>query len=128
MRAYGGFRPYVPDHLPVIGEDHRNPGLWYATGHEGAGIGLAGVTGELLCAQLTGAEPLLDPSPFQPSRPSLAAYLRPRPEGTPADETRPEETWSEGTPAEETLPAETPFAKTRSAQTRSEGTLSGGRA
>jgi glycine/D-amino acid oxidase-like deaminating enzyme len=75
IRAYGGFRPYVPDHLPVIGEDHRHPGLWYATGHEGAGIGLAGVTGDLLCAQLTGAKPALDPTPFLPSRPSLAAYL-----------------------------------------------------
>lgn len=107
IRTYGGFRPYVPDHLPVIGEDPRNPGLWYATGHEGAGIGLAGVTGELLCAQLTGAEPLLDSSPFQPSRPSLAAHLRSRSEGSPPDETLPEETPSSGT--------------------RSEGTLSGGR-
>jgi glycine/D-amino acid oxidase-like deaminating enzyme len=127
IRAYGGFRPYVPDHLPVIGEDSHNRGLWYATGHEGAGIGLAGVTGELLCAQLTGAEPLLDPSPFQPSRPSLAAHLRSRPEGTPAGETLPEETRSEGPPAHETLPAVTPSAKTRSAETRSAGTRSGGR-
>lgn len=77
IRAYGGFRPYVPDHLPVIGQDHRDPGLWYATGHEGAGIGLAGVTGALIGAQLTGAEPALDPKPFQPSRPSLAAHLSP---------------------------------------------------
>ncbi|WP_199035398.1 NAD(P)/FAD-dependent oxidoreductase [Glycomyces salinus] len=77
IRAYGGFRPYVPDHLPVIGEDHRDPGLWYATGHEGAGIGLAGVTGALIGAQLTGAEPALDPRPFQLSRPSLAAHLSP---------------------------------------------------
>ena len=38
MRAYGGFRPFVADHLPVIGADHRLPGLWHATGHEGAGI------------------------------------------------------------------------------------------
>ncbi|GAA1680270.1 hypothetical protein GCM10009830_29110 [Glycomyces endophyticus] len=84
IRAYGGFRPYVPDHLPVIGEDHRHPGLWYATGHEGAGIGLAGVTGDLLCAQLTGTEPALDPAPFLPSRPSLAAHLTTRVAGAEA--------------------------------------------
>ncbi|SDD37496.1 NAD(P)/FAD-dependent oxidoreductase [Glycomyces harbinensis] len=75
IRSYGGFRPYMPDHLPVIGEDHRHPGLWYATGHEGAGIGLAGVTGALLCAQLAGTAPALDPAPFRLSRPSLAPHL-----------------------------------------------------
>ncbi|MEU6859273.1 FAD-dependent oxidoreductase [Glycomyces sp. NPDC046736] len=80
IRAYGGFRPYVPDHLPVIGEDPRHPGLWYATGHEGAGIGLAGVTGDLLCAQLIGTAPAIDPTAFLPSRPSLAA--RPRTDNT----------------------------------------------
>ena len=41
MRVYAGFRPYCPDHLPVIGEDPRLPGLLHACGHEGAGIGLA---------------------------------------------------------------------------------------
>ncbi|RRR96846.1 NAD(P)/FAD-dependent oxidoreductase [Glycomyces terrestris] len=89
IRAYGGFRPYVPDHLPVIGEDHRDPGLWYATGHEGAGIGLAGVTGDLLCAQLTGTTPALDPAPFLPSRPSLAAHLKTDDAGPEADRSTP---------------------------------------
>ena len=37
MRTYGGFRPYMPDHLPVIGPDHRVAGLYHVTGHEGAG-------------------------------------------------------------------------------------------
>lgn len=81
IRAYGGFRPYMPDHLPLVGEDHRHPGLWYATGHEGAGIGLAGVTGDLLCALITGAEPALDPGPFRLARPSLADHLRTTEEG-----------------------------------------------
>lgn len=48
MRAYGGFRPFVPDHLPIIGPDPRLPGLWHATGHEGAGIGLSLATADLL--------------------------------------------------------------------------------
>ena len=72
MRAYGGFRPYLPDHLPVIGEDHRVPGFWHATGHEGAGIGLAVATGRLLAELMTGRQPHVDPKPFRVDRPGLA--------------------------------------------------------
>lgn len=68
MRAYRGFRPYCPDHLPVIGPDPRAPGLLHACGHEGAGIGLAAGTGLLLAEVLTGAEPSLDLTPFRPER------------------------------------------------------------
>lgn len=68
MRAYGGFRPYAPDHLPIIGEDPRVPGLWHATGHEGAGVGLAPATGQLIADLLTGATPLVDPHPFRVDR------------------------------------------------------------
>ncbi|MBB5430204.1 NAD(P)/FAD-dependent oxidoreductase [Nocardiopsis composta] len=73
MRAYGGFRPYAPDHLPVIGSDLRLPGLWHATGHEGAGIGLAAATGRLLADLFTGAPPVVDPAPFRADRPALTA-------------------------------------------------------
>ncbi|WP_371501265.1 FAD-binding oxidoreductase [Kitasatospora sp. NBC_00374] len=68
QRAYRGFRPYLPDHLPAIGADLRVPGLHHACGHEGAGIGLAPATGLLIAAQLTGAEPELDLTPFRPDR------------------------------------------------------------
>ncbi|MGW3321914.1 NAD(P)/FAD-dependent oxidoreductase [Streptomyces virginiae] len=68
MRAYHGFRPYLPDHLPAIGPDPRRPGLLHACGHEGAGIGLAPATGALIAAALTGAEPPLSPHPFRPDR------------------------------------------------------------
>ncbi|MEU3963749.1 FAD-dependent oxidoreductase [Streptomyces buecherae] len=71
LRAYGGFRPYTPDHLPVIGPDPRRAGLWHATGHEGAGIGLAAATGDLLAELLTGEPPHLDPAPFRVDRPGL---------------------------------------------------------
>ncbi|MFJ8788630.1 NAD(P)/FAD-dependent oxidoreductase [Streptomyces sp. NPDC102462] len=71
MRAYGGFRPYVPDHLPVIGPDPRLPGLWHATGHEGAGIGLAPGTADLLAALMTGAEPEIPAAPYAVTRPTL---------------------------------------------------------
>ncbi|MFJ5866998.1 NAD(P)/FAD-dependent oxidoreductase [Streptomyces parvus] len=54
LRAYRGFRPYCPDHLPVVGPDPLVPGVLHACGHEGAGIGLAPGTGALITAQLLG--------------------------------------------------------------------------
>ncbi|MDR7380768.1 glycine/D-amino acid oxidase-like deaminating enzyme [Promicromonospora iranensis] len=71
MRSYVGFRPYMPDHLPVIGPDPVRAGLWFATGHEGAGVGLAPATGDLLAAQLLGLDPALDPRPYAVDRPTL---------------------------------------------------------
>lgn len=68
LRAYQGFRPYLPDHLPAIGPDHRVPGLFHACGHEGAGIGLAPATAALVTAAIRGEEPPLDPKPFSPDR------------------------------------------------------------
>jgi glycine/D-amino acid oxidase-like deaminating enzyme len=68
LRAYRGFRPYAPDHLPVIGEDANVKGLWHAAGHEGAGIGLAPATGELITAQITSTKTFMDPTPFSPKR------------------------------------------------------------
>ena len=68
IRSYVGFRPYCPDHLPVIGEDRRAPGLWHAGGHEGAGIGLSVGTGKLLAQALLGTTTDLDLTPFAPNR------------------------------------------------------------
>lgn len=68
IRAYCGFRPYCPDHRPVIGEDPRVPGLLHACGHEGAGIGLAAATGHLIAQRLQDVRPDLDLSPFRPDR------------------------------------------------------------
>lgn len=77
MRAYAGFRPYVPDHLPIIGADDEVPGLVHATGHEGAGIGLAPATGELVRAVITQTSPPVDPAPFSPGRATLRAKEQP---------------------------------------------------
>jgi glycine/D-amino acid oxidase-like deaminating enzyme len=68
QRYYCGFRPYLPDHLPAIGPDAHVAGLFHAAGHEGAGIGLAPATGELIAAAMTGVEPAVDPAPFRPGR------------------------------------------------------------
>ncbi|MFI6263273.1 NAD(P)/FAD-dependent oxidoreductase [Micromonospora sp. NPDC051006] len=68
MRTYFGFRPYCPDHLPVLGPDPRAPGLWHACGHEGAGIGLSAGTGKLIAQALLGQRTDLDLTPFAPDR------------------------------------------------------------
>ncbi|MFE1023982.1 NAD(P)/FAD-dependent oxidoreductase [Streptomyces sp. NPDC058818] len=68
LRAYAGFRPYLPDHLPAIGPDPRAPGLLHACGHEGAGIGLSTGTGHLIAQLLSGERPVLDLTAFRPDR------------------------------------------------------------
>jgi glycine/D-amino acid oxidase-like deaminating enzyme len=68
LRTYRGYRPYCPDHLPVIGPDPRAPGLVHACGHEGSGIGLAAGTGVLLAQLLTGVTPQIDLAAFRPER------------------------------------------------------------
>jgi glycine/D-amino acid oxidase-like deaminating enzyme len=54
--------------LPVVGHDQRVTGLLHACGHEGAGIGLAPATGELIAQLITGQPPSLDATPFAPDR------------------------------------------------------------
>ncbi|WP_372506171.1 NAD(P)/FAD-dependent oxidoreductase [Actinomadura madurae] len=71
MRAYGGFRPYVSDHLPVIGADPHLDGLWHATGHEGAGVGLSTGTAAVLRDLMLGREPAVDAEPFRAARPAV---------------------------------------------------------
>jgi len=75
MRSYGGFRPFTPDHLPIIGEDPRVPGLWHATGHEGAGIGLSLATAELIRDLMQGHPTRIDAAPYSAARASLAPLL-----------------------------------------------------
>lgn len=68
VRSYLGFRPYCPDHLPVIGPDPRAPWLVHACGHEGAGIGLSAATGHLIAQTLSGQTADVDLAPFRPDR------------------------------------------------------------
>jgi D-hydroxyproline dehydrogenase subunit beta len=77
IRAYTGYRPACADHLPVIGPDPRLAGLYHATGHEGAGIGLAPATAELLTALIDHAPPPVDPAAFSPGRFTAPAPAQP---------------------------------------------------
>ncbi|MFN8146197.1 MAG: FAD-binding oxidoreductase [Candidatus Nanopelagicales bacterium] len=73
QRTYRGFRPYCPDHLPVIGLDPRVDGVVHACGHEGAGIGLAPATGRLVAQALTGVATSMPLDAFSPVRFEAAA-------------------------------------------------------
>ncbi len=68
LRVYAGLRPLTPDHVPIVGPFAEAPNLCVATGHEGAGIGLAPATGELVAAWHTGAESPLPIEWFSPDR------------------------------------------------------------
>jgi D-hydroxyproline dehydrogenase subunit beta len=66
--AWAGLRPWLPDHLPAIGPSREVPGIWLATGHEGAGVALGPITGRLVAQLFAGQEPVVDPAPFDPDR------------------------------------------------------------
>jgi glycine/D-amino acid oxidase-like deaminating enzyme len=44
------------------------PGLWVATGHEGAGVVLGPISGRLVAQALCGERPDLDLAPYRPDR------------------------------------------------------------
>lgn len=67
-RTWAGLRPMTPDGLPLLGEDPRLRGLWYATGHGRNGILLAGITGVLLRQLLEGEKPAIDLAAFTVER------------------------------------------------------------
>src|SRR3954452_23940024 len=68
LRVYAGLRPLTPDHIPIIGPFAEAPNVCVATGHEGAGIGLAPATGELVAAWHTGAPSAIPIAWFSPDR------------------------------------------------------------
>ena len=68
MRAYRGFRPYAPDHLPIIGKDPLFKGFWHNAGHEGAGIGLAPASAQLIVDGIFNRPSFMNAIPFSPDR------------------------------------------------------------
>lgn len=67
VRAYAGLRPYTPDHIPIISDTHI-PGYYIAAGHEGDGIGLVPITGQIITDMISGRKPFMDLSPLKYSR------------------------------------------------------------
>jgi sarcosine oxidase subunit beta len=52
IRAFAGLRPYTPDGLPILGPVAAVPGFFMAAGHEGDGIALSPITGELIAQMI----------------------------------------------------------------------------
>ena len=48
IRTFAGFRPYTSDGLPILGKVKEIEGFIMAAGHEGDGIALSPITGDLI--------------------------------------------------------------------------------
>jgi len=68
MTTWMGFRPSLPDHLPVLGRAPDGRNLFFAFGHQHLGLTLAGVTARIIAAQVMGREPGINLSAFAPDR------------------------------------------------------------
>lgn len=65
-RTWMGFRPSMPDSLPVIGASPRDPRILHAYGHGHIGLTLAAITGRLVAEVASGQESSLDISALRP--------------------------------------------------------------
>ena len=63
-----GFRPSIPDSLPVISPATRHGSIFYAFGHAHHGLTQSAVTGQMIADMIEGARPDIDPAPFAASR------------------------------------------------------------
>ncbi|UCI08417.1 NAD(P)/FAD-dependent oxidoreductase [Mesorhizobium sp. B1-1-8] len=66
-REWMGYRPSLPDSLPVIGAA-RAPNIFYAFGHGHLGLTQSAATGRLIRDIVLGQTPPLDLAPFSPQR------------------------------------------------------------
>ncbi len=63
-----GFRPSMPDSLPVIGRSSHHANAYFAFGHGHVGLTLAAVTGRIVADQAVGRPPAFDLQPFRADR------------------------------------------------------------
>lgn len=67
-KQWMGFRPSMPDTLPVIGRSKASPRILYAFGHGHSGLTQCAATGALVADLLAGRAPAIDTGPFRPDR------------------------------------------------------------
>ena len=63
-----GFRPSMPDSLPVISASSRHANAFFAFGHGHCGLGLGAKTGRLVADMVAGRDPGLDLAPYRIDR------------------------------------------------------------
>jgi len=63
-----GFRPSMPDALPVIGQLPENRNVILAFGHQHVGLTLGGITGKIVASIVNGEKLSLDIAPYSPQR------------------------------------------------------------
>jgi D-amino-acid dehydrogenase len=67
-REWMGYRPSLPDSLPVIGMAAGLPNVFYAFGHGHLGLTQAAATGRIVRDLVMGRPPVIDVTPFSPQR------------------------------------------------------------
>jgi D-amino-acid dehydrogenase len=68
LSQWMGFRPSMPDSLPVIGPASRAGNAFYAFGHGHIGFAGAAMTGRIIAALVSGKPPPIDAAPFSATR------------------------------------------------------------
>ncbi|MFV0282201.1 MAG: NAD(P)/FAD-dependent oxidoreductase [Castellaniella sp.] len=63
-----GFRPSLPDSLPVIGRARRHPDMFYAFGHGHLGLTQSAATARLIRDLIDDKPPAIDLTPYRPAR------------------------------------------------------------
>lgn len=67
-RQWMGYRPSMPDSVPVIGRASAGGNIYYGFGHGHLGLTQSAATGRLIRDLITGAAPAIDIEPFKPQR------------------------------------------------------------
>jgi D-amino-acid dehydrogenase len=63
-----GFRPSIPDSLPVMGPSSGGPEVIHAFGHGHIGLTLAPITARIVADLVGGRAPEMDITPYLPTR------------------------------------------------------------
>lgn len=66
--SWSGLIDHLPDQIPVISAVDALPGFYLSTGYSGHGFGIGPGAGRLAADLISGAAPIVDPTPFRYSR------------------------------------------------------------